>query len=360
MWQYLNYLLYPFSLLYGLVLWIRNRLYDNGVLTSVEFDLPVIAVGNLSVGGTGKTPHVEYLIRLLKGHFNIATLSRGYNRRTKGFLLAKADTTAADIGDEPMQFHRKFPGITVCVGEERMLAVPELLGERPETQVILLDDAFQHRSIKPGLNLMVTDHSRLFTRDHVVPFGRLREGRKGYQRANGIIVSKCPPDLSRTEQDKLRAEIQPLPHQRLFFTTLHYGAPVDMLTNETAGIPGGASILVVCGIARPEPLVQHLLERYKNVHLLSFPDHYYYTQKDLDKIKLELDQLDGDQKFIITTEKDAVRLHLLHERIGAMQLPFKVMPVEVAFLSGEEESFNSFIFDYVANSMLAAENEQAG
>ncbi len=182
----------PVFLLYGLVLWIRNRLYDNGVLTSVEFDLPVIAVGNLSVGGTGKTPHVEYLIRLLKGPYNIATLSRGYNRRTKGFLLAKADTTAADIGDEPMQFHRKFPGITVCVGEERMLAVPELLGERPETQVILLDDAFQHRSIKPGLNLMVTDYSRLFTRDHVVPFGRLREGRKGYHRANGIIVRQMP------------------------------------------------------------------------------------------------------------------------------------------------------------------------
>lgn len=356
MWRYLNYLLYPFSLLYGLVLWIRNRLYDNGLLTSVEFDLPVIAVGNLSVGGTGKTPHVEYLIRLLKGHYNIATLSRGYNRKTKGFLLAKENTTAADIGDEPMQFHQKFPDITVCVGEERMLAVPELLGDRPETQVILLDDAFQHRSIKPGMNLMVTDYSRLFTRDHVVPFGRLREGRKGYQRANGIIVSKCPPALGRQEQEKIRAEIQPLPHQQLFFTTLRYGRPLDMLTGETAEIPVDAGILVACGIARPEPLVQHLLQQYKNVHLLSFPDHYYYTRKDLDKIRLELDQLDGERKVIVTTEKDAVRLHLLREQIGQMQLPFMVVPVEVAFLSGEEESFNSFIFDYVANEMLTAEN----
>ena len=201
MWQYLNYLLYPFSLLYGLVLWIRNRLYDNGVLTSVEFDLPVIAVGNLSVGGTGKTPHVEYLIRLLKDHYKTATLSRGYNRKTKGYLLAGPQSTAADIGDEPMQFHRKFPEVTVCVGEERMLAVPQLLGDQPDTAVILLDDAFQHRSIKPGLNLMVSDYSRLFTRDHVVPFGRLREGRKGYHRANGIIaVSYTHLTLPTTER----------------------------------------------------------------------------------------------------------------------------------------------------------------
>ncbi|QEH42621.1 tetraacyldisaccharide 4'-kinase [Chitinophaga sp. XS-30] len=357
MWRYLNYLLYPFSLLYGLVLWIRNRLYDNGMLTAVEFDLPVIAVGNLSVGGTGKTPHVEYLIRLLKAAYRVATLSRGYNRRTRGFLLAKADSTSADIGDEPMQFHQKFPDITVCVGEERMLAVPQLLGDRPETQVILLDDAFQHRSIKPGLNLMVTDYSRLFTRDHVVPFGRLREGRNGYYRADGIIVSKCPPELSTQEQEAIYREIAPYPHQRLFFTCLQYGQPYGMLQPDMAPPPPGASILVVCGIARPEPLVHHLLQHYANVHLLSFPDHYYYTQQDLDKIKMELDHMDGGAKHIITTEKDAVRLHLLKDSIAAMQLPIAVMPVEVRFLFDGADSFNSYIFDYVADAMLAAENE---
>lgn len=355
MWRYLSYLLYPFSLLYGLVLWVRNRLYDKGVLTAVQFDLPVISVGNLSVGGTGKTPHVEYLIRLLKQPFNIATLSRGYNRKTKGFLLAKADSTAADIGDEPMQFHQKYPGVTVCVGEERMLAVPQLLGDRPETQVILLDDAFQHRSIKPGLNIMVTDHSRLFTRDHVVPFGRLREGRKGYHRASCIIVSKCPPDLSEQQRQSIIREINPLPHQRVFFTALQYGQPYGLFTEEMP--PSSASILVACGIARPEPLVQHLLHQYANVHLLSFPDHYYYTQKDLDKMKLELEHLEGPQKFIFTTEKDAVRLHLLEERIKNMQLPFAVVPVEVKFLFDEAESFNSYIFDYVQEAMLAAQYE---
>ncbi len=353
MWQYLKYFLYPFSLLYGLVLWIRNRLYDNGMLTAVEFDLPVIAVGNLSVGGTGKTPHVEYLIRLLKQTWPVAALSRGYNRRTKGYILADARSTAAEIGDEPMQFHQKFPDITVCVGEERMLAVPQLLGDRPETQVILLDDAFQHRSIKPGLNLMVTEYGRLFTRDHVVPFGRLREGRKGYHRANGIIVSKCPPDLSVAEKEAIIREIAPLPQQRVFFTSLQYGQLYGMLNLLPQTLPADATILAVCGIARPEPLVQHLRQQYANVHLLSFPDHYYYTQKDLDKIRLELDQLDGNHKYIVTTEKDAVRLHLLQERITAMQMPFTVVPVEVQFLFGEADSFNSYIFDYVAAALPA-------
>ncbi len=353
MWQYLNYLLYPFSLLYGLVLWIRNRLYDNGVLTSVEFDLPVIAVGNLSVGGTGKTPHVEYLIRLLKDHYKTATLSRGYNRKTKGFLLAGPQSTAADIGDEPMQFHQKFPDVQVCVGEERMLAVPQLLGDEPETAVILLDDAFQHRSIKPGLNIMVTDYSRLFTRDHVVPFGRLREGRKGYHRADIIIVSKCPATLALAEKEAIEREIAPLPHQQVYFTTLQYGEPYPMLPGGPAQPARDTAILAACGIARPEPMVQHLLQNHANVHLLAFPDHYYYTQKDLDKMKLELDQLDGAQKVIVTTEKDAVRLQLLQERITAMQLPVMVLPVEVAFLFDAAGSFNSHIFDYVAKAIAA-------
>ncbi len=361
MWQYLSYLLYPFALLYGLVLWIRNRLYDAGMLSSVEFNLPTIAVGNLSVGGTGKTPHVEYLIRLLKDRYRTATLSRGYNRRTKGYQLAGAATTAADIGDEPMQFHRKFPDIYVCVGEERMLAVPQLIGDHPETQVILLDDAFQHRSIKPGLNLMVTDYSRLFTRDHVVPVGRLREGRKGYHRADGIIVSKCPAELTVSEKDNIRREINPLPHQQLFFTTLQYGVPAEMLTGVTVNIPPNARVLVVCGIARPEPLVQHLRQKHGHVSLLSFPDHYYYTRSDLDKIRREMDQMDGQgPAYIVTTEKDAVRLHLLRDIIANMQLPFTVIPVEIAFLFGEAAEFDRFIINYTDNALLAAFEELPG
>lgn len=347
MLEYLKVLLYPFSLLYGLVMWTRNRFYDKKILTAVEFDLPVIAVGNLSVGGTGKTPHVEHLIRVLKDRFKTATLSRGYNRRSKGYLLATENSTAAQLGDEPMQFHQKFPDIEVCVGEERMLAIPQLIGERPETEVILLDDAFQHRSVKPGLNILITDYSRRFTKDHVVPFGRLREGRKGYERANCIIVSKCPPAMNAAEKDAIRQEINPLPGQQLYFTSLKYGDLYDMFSNTPVSIPADTTILLVCGIARPEPLLQQLKQTYKQVFLLSFPDHYYYDGHDLDKIKRELDNLTGTNKLVVTTEKDAVRLQLKAARLQELSIPIAVMPVEISFLYGETDSFNNYIFDYV-------------
>jgi tetraacyldisaccharide 4'-kinase len=333
-------------------MWIRNRFYDKGLLTAVQFDLPVIAAGNLSVGGTGKTPHVEYMIRLLKEPFKVATLSRGYNRRSSGYILADETSTAADIGDEPMQFHSKFPDIKVSVGEERMLAVPQLLSDEPDTQVILLDDAFQHRSIKPGLNIMITDYSRLFTRDHVVPFGRLREGREGYHRADCIIVSKCPPAMTVAEKLALQKEINPLPHQRLFFTTLQYGALTDMVTHQPIDLPKSASVLLACGIARPEPLLDELRNRFDQVFLLSFPDHYYYTEKDIAKIKKEYNDLPGNDKFVVTTEKDAVRLELLKKTMAEQNLQMAVMPVEVAFLFDEAPIFNNFIFDYINRYQL--------
>ncbi|HEU4553813.1 MAG TPA: tetraacyldisaccharide 4'-kinase [Chitinophaga sp.] len=348
--EYLKLLLYPFSMLYGLVMWVRNRLYDAGTLTAVSFDIPTIAVGNLSVGGTGKTPHVEYLIRLLKDLFVVATLSRGYNRRSRGYQLADEHSTAAQLGDEPMQFHQKFPDISVCVGEERMLAIPQLLGEKPETQVILLDDAFQHRSIKPGFNILVTEYNRPFTRDHVVPFGRLREGRKGYERASCIIVSKCPPGLPEAEKQALQREINPLPHQRVYFTSLQYAQPYDMLTGVPVSIPAAATLLLVCGIARPAPLVAHLKAHYNDVFLLPFPDHYYYSNNDLEKMSKELKDLPGAEKWVVTTEKDAVRLHLLEPRLQELGLHIAVVPVEISFLFGEGNSFNNYIFDYIAGA----------
>lgn len=328
-------------------MWIRNRLYDAHTLTAVEFDIPTIAVGNLSVGGTGKTPHVEYLIRLLKERYQVATLSRGYNRKTRGYLLAGEQSTAAQLGDEPMQFHQKFPDISVCVGEERMLAIPQLLGERPDTQVVLLDDAFQHRSIKPGLNILITEHHHPFTRDHVVPFGRLREGRKGAERADCIIVSKCPPRMSEAARQALQHEIAPLHHQRLFFTALQYGALYDMLTQAPVTAPPNTTVLLVCGIARPAPLLQHLKETFGEVFLLSFPDHYYYSHSDLEKVQRELKDLPGTGKLVVTTEKDAVRLHLLQPRLEELGLSMAVMPVEISFLFGEADSFNNYIFEYV-------------
>ncbi|MBV7532033.1 tetraacyldisaccharide 4'-kinase [Chitinophaga sp. sic0106] len=349
MLKYLSVLLYPFSLLYGLVMWVRNKLYDRGMLTAVEFDIPTIAAGNLSVGGTGKTPHVEYLIRLLKQQFQVATLSRGYNRRTSGYILADTTTTALEIGDEPMQFHQKYPDIRVAVGEERMLAIPQLLMDEPDTQVVLLDDAFQHRSIKPGMNILITEYNRRFTRDHVVPFGRLREGRNGYHRANCIIVSKCPPELSLSEKAAIEKEIAPLPHQQVFFTTLQYGAMYDLITQEPVSISPDTTVLLACGIARPEPLLDKLRSSFSQVYLLAFPDHYYYSEKDIAKIIRERDGLPGNKKMVVTTEKDAVRLHLLQKNLTEQNMQMAVMPIEIAFLFDGAERFNNFIFDYVGS-----------
>lgn len=316
-------------------------------MSPVEFDLPVIAVGNLSVGGSGKTPHVEYLVRLLKERYPVATLSRGYNRRTKGYLFAGPDTSAADIGDEPMQFHTSFPGIGVAVGEQRVLALPQLLMDAPDTRVVLLDDAFQHRSIKPGLNIMVTEYTRLFTRDHIIPFGRLRESRSCYSRADIIIVSKCHPEMDGGEKNRITAEIHPLAHQQLYFTSLRYREPYDLLTREPAELPETATVLVICGIANPAPMTRYLASRFSRVELIQYRDHHYFSGSELRKIKEYFDTIGNPQKFILTTEKDAVRLQLLREDLQAMALPLYVLPLEVKFLFDEADSFNNHIFEFV-------------
>lgn len=353
--KFLRLLLYPFSLLYGVITWARNKLYDQGFLTEIEFDLPTIAVGNLSVGGTGKTPHVQYLIRLLQDLLQVATLSRGYNRNTKGYVFADERATALTIGDEPMLFYINH-GVAVGVGERRVLALPQLLMDAPDTEVVLLDDAFQHRSIKPGLNIMVTEYKQMFTRDHIVPFGRLRESRRGYGRADCIIVSKCPGSMDLAEKQRITREINPLSHQRLFFTTLKYGSCNGLLTGESILVKPGTKLMAVCGISDPQPFLEYLLTLSEEVKLLRFPDHHYYTLEDLEKMKNGLAQLAPAETVIMTTEKDAVRLRLLAREIRAMNLPVYVISVEIAFLFNEGESFNQFIFDYINHARLAQFN----
>lgn len=348
--------MYPFSLLYGLITALRNRLYDWGTLSAVEFDIPTIAVGNLSMGGTGKTPHVEYLIRLLKQRYHVATLSRGYHRQTKGYQLANKESNALQIGDEPMQFHRKFPDIAVSVGEERVLALPQLLMDEPATQVVLLDDAFQHRSIRPGYNILVTEYSNLFTRDHIVPFGGLRESRSGYKRADCMLVSKCPAGLSIEEKERIIREIRPLTHQQLYFTTLEYGDLYDLAGGEPAHIPAEASVLMVCGIARPGPMQAFLENRFAQVETLKFRDHYYYTEADILQMKEMLDAMKGPHKVIVTTEKDAVRLQLRGDLIAEQGLCVYVLPMTVNFLFGEADSFNNHIFEYVEQALQLQQN----
>ena len=213
-------LLFPLSLLYWLVIWIRNRLFDKNVFKSTSFNLPIICVGNIAAGGTGKSPMVEYLVKNLRDNYKVATLSRGYKRKTAGYALATESSNALEIGDEPMQFHIKFPDVAVAVGEERMVAIPQLLHDRPDTAVIILDDAYQHRTVKAGLNILLTEYSNLYTEDWYLPTGDLRDERSSAKRADIIVVTKCPSTLSNDEKEAVRAEIAPLPHQQMFFSTI--------------------------------------------------------------------------------------------------------------------------------------------
>ncbi|MBS1689601.1 MAG: tetraacyldisaccharide 4'-kinase [Bacteroidetes bacterium] len=352
----LRFLLYPFALLYGAIVWLRNKLYDSKFFSSIEFSVPVISVGNLSVGGTGKTPHVEYLVRLLQYQYQVATMSRGYKRHTQGFLIADANANALRIGDEPMQYHMKYPDLVVSVAEERITGIPLLLQRRPDIDVILLDDAYQHRSVKAGVNILITDHSRPFYNDFILPLGRLREKRSAYKRADVIVVSKCPADMSLSAAKEMEQHINPLSNQQVFFTTIQYQSPYDLFTNETVDLENANAILVCC-IANPAPLISHLKEQAKDVHELSYPDHHYFLSRDLEEIKAAYDNWAVEDKIIITTEKDAARLHLHAEKISGWNIPIIVLPIAVSVLFNRQQDFDQLVAGYVAKEI--AENNEA-
>jgi tetraacyldisaccharide 4'-kinase len=358
-----RYLLYPFALLYGVIVWLRNRLYDTGFSSSVEFSIPVICVGNLSVGGTGKTPHVEYLIRLLQYRYSVATMSRGYKRSTQGFVLADETSNALRIGDEPMQYYLSFPDIAVSVAEERMTGIPLLLQRRPGVEVVILDDAYQHRSVKAGLNILITDFSKPFYQDYILPYGRLREGRGAYKRAHVIIVSKCPPELSRAAADQVAGDIRPLPHQQVFFSAIRYGAAYDLFTRGEVSV-SGRNIVLVCCIARPEPLVRHLSSVADQVHVLAYPDHHYFGSRDLEEIRAAYEAWNAGNKVIVTTEKDATRLMLHRGLLAGLSIPIVVLPIRVEILFGQADRLDAIVEGYVQrtyeeNGGWGAENESA-
>ena len=349
-------LLYPLALLYGAIVWLRNRLYDFGFFSSISFSVPVIVVGNLSVGGTGKTPHVEYLIRLLRAPYSVATMSRGYKRHTQGFLLADAHSNALRIGDEPMQYHLRFPEIAVSVAEERMTGIPLLLQKRPDVQVVLLDDAFQHRSVKPGLSILITDFSKPFYKDFILPYGTLRESRKAAGRASVIVVSKCPPDLTIEAAGAMRKAIAPRLDQEVFFSTIRYGEAYDFFTQEPVSLVG-KNLLLVAGIAKPAPLQAYLETQGTAVHLLTYPDHHYFGSRDLEEIGATLDGWNVSGKQIVTTEKDAARLHLHHDRLRAEGWAIAVLPIQVAFLFGEAHAFGKKVGNYIEGEIRSEEIE---
>nr|WP_315233633.1 tetraacyldisaccharide 4'-kinase [uncultured Flavobacterium sp.] len=334
----LRKLLFPFAILYGLITSIRNFLFDKGILKSYSFDLPVIAVGNLSVGGTGKTPQIEYLIRLLSDKYKIATLSRGYKRQSKGFILAEASSNAKIIGDEPFQFFQKFPNIQVAVDADRKNGIEQLLSQQEKPEVILLDDAFQHRKVKAGFYILLTSYGDLYSDDFMLPTGNLRESRSGAKRANVIIVTKCPFNLSLEQQYDIKNRLKVSEDQELYFTFIAYE---DFIYAENRKINvneiQSAAKLLVAGIAKPEPFFAYLQDT--NDICLSFPDHHNFTDKDI----LEIKNL-AQNNIIITTEKDYVRLK---GSLPSEQLFY--LPIQSSFVSGSE-NFDKTIIDYVGTS----------
>jgi tetraacyldisaccharide 4'-kinase len=342
----LKYVSLPIAVLYGLVVSLRNKMYDWGVFDAISFSIPVISVGNITVGGTGKSPHIEYIIELISHKYQTATLSRGYKRATRGFRLASANSNAKEIGDEPFQFKSKYPQLEVCVAEERMTAIPQLLQKKPFVEVILLDDAFQHRTVKPGLSILLSDFDRLYTNDFIMPFGLLRESRKAAKRAEIIIITKCSPNLSDTARIKIENEIKPLSYQTLYFSAIQYKQLYALYPNE-AQLNIDTEILLVTGIANPLPLLQHLKKIYKKVHPLSFKDHHYFTFDDLSEIKEAFDHLSAQNKIIVTTEKDASRLMLLQEKIIALKLPFYAQSIGIEILFDAKEKLDTEILEFI-------------
>lgn len=336
--------LFPLAIVYGGILTFRNWLYHKQIIGSVTFNLPIIGVGNLSVGGTGKSPMVDYLVGFLKSDYSLATLSRGYKRRTSGYVLANEQTTAIEIGDEPMQFHLSHPDVAVSVGEKRIEAIPQLLYDRPETKLIILDDAFQHREIVAGLNIILTDYANLYTRDYFLPTGDLRDEKISANRSDIIVVTKCPANLSQQERYEIMQELNPLNHQHVFFTTIEYETPHHIFTQEKKPLSRQNEVLLVCGIANPQPLTDYIHGSTKTYDALFYSDHHIYTIENLNEIEERFKQIKDEHKMIITTEKDAVRLIKFKERLS--DLPIYVLPISIGFLFDQEDLFKSIIRSY--------------
>ena len=340
-------LLLPFAILFWMVILVRNWMYKKNILKSTTFGLPLICVGNLSVGGTGKSPMVEYLVLHLKNQFRVATLSRGYKRKTKGYALANSETTAIDIGDEPMQFHQKFPDVPVAVGEERIVAIAQLLHDKPGTEVIILDDAFQHRSIQAGFNILLTEYSNLFTRDFFLPTGDLRDLRSSYKRAQVIVVTKCRPDLTEEESLSIIKEINPLKHQKVFFTCISYGMPYHITRHDLRFIEQDTEVLLLTGIANPRPLKNYLEDRVEEYNMMHYNDHHIFSIDDWKEIKKRFQSIETQKKIMLTTEKDAMRLLKFRQEIDGM--PFYVVPIEHRFLFHQENAFNHEVITFIQN-----------
>ena len=337
----LRKILFPFAILYGCVTAVRNFLFDKGILKSTSFDIPVIAVGNLSVGGTGKTPQIEYLIRLLSQKYKVATLSRGYKRKSEGYVLASESSNAEILGDEPFQFYQKFPNIQVAVDANRRNGITQLLSQKEKPEVILLDDAYQHRKVKAGFYILLSSYDDLYADDFMLPTGNLRESRSGADRANIVIITKCLKELSEEKQEEIRSKLKLRSSQQLYFTFINYD---DFIYNEEEQLAvkdiKSESKLLLAGIAKPTPFFDYLKNEKEDC--LTFPDHHHFSDVDVANI-LEK----ANHRKIITTEKDYVRL-----KDSKLISQLYYLPIKSTFINNSQ-NFDTAILKYVQKNLIA-------
>ncbi len=352
---YLRLLLLPFSLLYGLAIWIRNRFYDLGWLKSVGFSHhPVIVVGNLAVGGTGKSPMTEYLIRLLASHYKLATLSRGYGRATRGFLEVRTSDTAMDCGDEPLQFKRKFPDITVVVGEDRVKGVARLIQEGHEA--VILDDAFQHRALRPGLAILLFDYQAMQRPRWLLPAGNYRDCFQERRRADVMVVTKTPASAAAHDKARIRQKLAVTQRVPVLFSSIGYGPLSPIVPSEaqdkTITLHPTLSVLMVTGIANPIPFQDYVTPQVGEVILLRYPDHHQYTSKDVQQVIKRFNEIANPQKLVITTEKDAQRLAAPQLASLLADLPVYMIPIQAQFDDADEGVFQQLVLKYCKKALL--------
>ena len=339
------------SFFYGIGASLRNELFNLKLFSSREFDLPIISVGNITAGGTGKTPHTEYIAGLLKSNFKVATLSRGYKRKSRGFYIVETTSKVTQVGDEPLQMKLKFNELTVAVDANRVRGIEKLLALPLKPEVILLDDAFQHRYVTPGINILLTDYNHLITKDSLLPYGRLREFASNKSRASIIIVTKCPPELKPIDERIITKELEIRPYQNLYFSKIDYGKLIPVFPDEvslkSAVLLEGLTVLMVTGIANPSTLKDYLMRGSHDIIELNFPDHHQYSKKDLDRIIAKFESLPTGRKIIVTTEKDMVRFRDFGVVSEIISKNMYYIPLKISFLNNAGKEFDQKILKYV-------------
>lgn len=346
----LRWYLWPFSWLYALVVGLRNCFFDWKWKKSRSFKTAVITVGNITVGGTGKTPHVEYLLGLLQQQFRVAMVSRGYKRKSRGMQVASPQSDSRQLGDEPYQIYQKYPNAVVVADANRCRAIDYIEKHHPTVDAVVLDDAFQHRYVEPGVSVLLIDYHRLITYDKLLPVGNLRESALSRYRASVIIITKCPTTLKPIDLRNLYNEISPRPYQRLFYTTYGYEALQSVYGHQTKSLAPDMSVLVVAAIAQPQPLLNYLSQQVETVSAITFPDHHHYTSADWKHIQQQFDEMQGTNKCIVVTEKDAAKL--VHQNVvpDSLQSAVWALPIKVKFLQDGEKEFNKYMIDYVSKN----------